>query len=202
MTGNYTINSDGEFVLGNDAVLKYDQQASPTSFTLKKKDGKTVTGTANPKKATNLSADAKKLCRTWVITKTRVSITESIKANADFTGCNLGEIADFARNQGIEIKKDLSGISLLSITLTPMGSAIIQYSNKQMDVADCDLSAVDKGNLKYAWHDESAMGYEFTNGSANVSFQGENCLLSVSSDFTKDSKKYGVSVIFVLAEKK
>ena len=83
-----------------------------------------------------------------------------------------------------------------------MGSAIIQYSNNQMDVADCDLSAVDKGTLKYAWHDASAVGYELANGSASVSFQGDNCLLSLASDFTKDSKKYGVSVIFVLAEKK
>ena len=200
--GNYTVDSDGQFILGKDAVLTYEQTGSPVTFTLKKNDGKTISGKATPNRNTSTSGDVKKLCKTWVINKTRVSITDGAKANADFTGCNLGEIAEFARNQGIEIKKDFNGISITSITVMPTGSVIILYSTGRMDVADCDFSKVDKGTLKFSWHDESALGYELANGNADIAFQGDYCLLTVASDFTKDSKKYAVSVTFVLAEKK
>lgn len=201
-TGDYTINSDGEYVLGQDATLTFSQKGSPVDFTLKKKDGKVITGKADPVKSKYTSTNAVKLCRTWTITKTRISITDGATANADFTGCNLGEIEEFARKQGIGIKKDLTGISVSSITLTPSGTAIVLYSTGAFDIAYCDLTAIEKGQLKYSWPDASSMGYEFTSGTGTVDFQGENCILSVDSKFVKDSKKYAVAVKFVLAEKK
>ena len=143
-----------------------------------------------------------KLCRTWVITKTRVSISGSVKANADFTGCDLGEIADFARKQGIEVKRDLSGIKIESITVAPSGEATVKYSSGNPDVADCDFSSLDKGVLKYAWKEATALGYEIANGTAKVEFEDEYCLLTLKSSFEKDSKNYDLSVIFVMTEKK
>ena len=71
-----------------------------------------------------------------------------------------------------------------------------------MDVADCDMSAVDKGSVKFKWHDVSALGYELTGGTASVAFKDDKCALTVGSEFTKDSKKYTLSVVFTLAEKK
>ena len=138
----------------------------------------------------------------WLTAKTRVSISGSVKANADFTGCDLGEIADFARNQGMEIKKDFSGIKVESITFASSGESTVNFSSGQSDVADCDFSSLDKGILKYAWKEASALGYEIANGNSKVEFNGDNCVLTLQSAFEKDSKKYDVSVIFVMAEKK
>ena len=200
-TGDYTI-SDNKYVLGNDATLTFSQTGSPVTFTLKKNDGKEISGSANPVKNTKMTDNVKKLCRTWTITRTQISVSGSINASAKFDGCNLEEISDFARNQGMEIKKDFKGISINTITVMPTGSAIIAYSTGKIDVAECDFTAIEKGELKYSWKDESALGYELTNGTATVSFKDDKCALSVGAEFTKDEKKYNLSVSFVLEEKK
>ena len=88
-----------------------------------------------------------------------------------------------------------------SITIASSGEATVKYSSVQPDVADCDFSSLDKGILKYAWRDAEALGYEIANGTAKVEFEGDYCLLTLKSDFEKDSKKYDLSVIFVMAEK-
>lgn len=201
-TGDYTIDSDGQFVLGDDGVLTYTQGSATTDFTFKAKDGKEVSGKADVKTPASTSSNLTKLCRTWTITKTRIKITKGATASMDFDGCDLGEIADFVRKQGIEIKKDLKDFKLTSITVTPTGTAMINYSDGSMDVANLDLSAIDKGTLKYSWPDVSALGYEFTNGTGSVKFDGDNCAFSVASSFVKDSKKYDVSVTFAMTEKK
>ena len=200
--GDYTVTSDGRYVLGEDAELTFTSNDSSADFKLGYKSGTTVSGTADIVKNTKSSSNITRLCRSWTVTKTRVSITEGVKANADFNGCNLGEIAEFSRNQGIEIKKDLSGISVSLITLTPNGTAIILYSNGEIDVVSCDFSAIDDGAIKYSWQNVSSMGYEFTGGTGKVRFEGELCVLSLESSFDKDSKKYGLSVTIVMAEKK
>ena len=64
------------------------------------------------------------------------------------------------------------------------------------------MAQVDKKVLKYSWPDNSSMGYEFTNGTGTVDFEGENCLLSVSGSFKKESTVYDVSVTFAMEEKK
>lgn len=162
----------------------------------------TPTTPAEPPKPSELEVAKTKLCRPWVITKTRVSIAGSVKANADFTGCDLGEISDFARNQGMEIKRDLSGIKVESVTIASSGEATVKYSSGQPDIADCDFSSLDKGILKYAWREATALGYEIANGTSKVEFESGHCVLTLQSSFEKDSKKYDVSVIFVMTEKK
>ena len=201
-TGNYTI-ADGQYKLGDVGSLTFTETGSTATFSLKKNDGKVVSGSASVAKNNNPSSKVSTLCKMWTITKTQVKITEALKVNADFTGCNLEEIADFVRKQGVEIKHDFTGISVSSIWVTPSGTIFIFYSNGKIDAANCDLSSFDKdGTIKYSWMDTSAMGYDFTNGTANAAFQGENCVVTVGSDITHNGKNYKVSVILVLAEKK
>jgi len=123
-----------------------------------------------------------------------------VKANADFTGCNLEEISEFARKQGIEIKNDLTGLSIKTLSFSTSGKATINYSDNTSDVANCDYSRLDKGELDFSWEDKATHGYELSNGNgtAKVQYQDVYCVLSIDSKLDKDSKKYDVSVTFVL----
>ena len=106
------------------------------------------------------------------------------------------------QNYAVQIKKDFSGIKVESITFASSGEATVKYSSGQSDVADCDFSSLDKGILKYAWKEATALGYEIANGNSKVEFNGDNCVLTLQSSFEKDSKNYDLSVIFVMTEKK
>ena len=96
----------------------------------------------------------------------------------------------------------MSGIKVESITLATSGEVTVKYNTGQPDLADCDFSSLDKGILNYSWRDATALGYEVANGSAQVEFQDDYCLLRLNSDFTKDSKSYDLAVMLVMAEKK
>ena len=202
-TGDYSINSDGQYVLKNDGTMTLTVSGSTGTFSLKKNDGKTVSGDVKVEKPKATSSTQAKLCHVWTITKTRVSITDGAKANADFSGCDLGEIETFAKNQGIEINRDFTGVKVNTITVYPMGTVLISLSNGVTEVADCDISSVEKdGTMKYSWPGESPMGYTYSSGTAKVSFQNENVIVSVEAKFTKETKNYNLAVTFVMAEKK
>lgn len=202
-TGEYTINSEGNYVLNNDGTLTLKVSGTSATFSLTKKDGKVVSGNATVTKPNAPSSTQSKLCKVWTITKTRVSITDGVKANADFSGCDLGEIEAFAKNQGIEINRDFKDIKVNTLTVTPMGTVLVALSNGVTEVADCDISTVEKdGNIKYKWPDVSPMGYTYSDGTAKATFQGDNVIIAVEAKFTKESKNYNLAVTFVLAEKK
>ncbi|MBQ6253360.1 MAG: hypothetical protein IJK05_01715 [Bacteroidales bacterium] len=201
-TGEYTINSDGNYVLSKDGTLTLTVSGSSATFSLKKNDGTTVTGSATITKPNAPSSTQSKLCKVWTITKTRVSITDGVKANADFSGCDLGEIEDFAKKQGIEINRDFKDVKVNTITVTPMGTVMVALSNGVTEVADCDISTVEKdGEIKYKWPDVSPMGYTYSDGTAKITFQGDNVIMAVEAKFTKESKNYTLAVTFVLAVK-
>jgi len=195
--GKYTV-SGNTYTLSGYGTVTLEGSGSSLKFTVNKSSGENYTGTGSSKTGST-SSIGDKLFRTWTISKTRVSISDGVKANADFNGCNLGEIANFIANQGISIsdKESLQGVSVTSVTLTSAGSYILAYSNNRTDVGTCNYSSLSSGSFTYSW-DSSTMGYSFENGKGSVAFENGMCLLTLNADIKNSSKTYKTSVVFVM----
>lgn len=200
--GGYKITGEGKYSFDNGSSLEVTPVRAAVSFTLKLRSGEEYSGTASVQPASSSSSDiASNLFRTWSVTKTRVSVTDGVKANADFTGCNLGEIADFLRAQSLDIQDDLKGLSVSEITVTASGSFVIKYSDGTVDVAHCQLSSIASGAFSYSWESQD-MGFSFENGNGSVAFEKSYCILSLGATVKSGSRDCVVSLQLVMAEKK
>lgn len=134
------------------------------------------------------------LYRGWTIDKTRVTVRGWTTASADFTGCNLYEIAQFIRNNGHDAPDDIApGLELRSISFTGTEKMLFAYSDGTGDASEFKYNG---SSFSYRWDDDK-MGFTFLPKQATVEYMDGKCILSISSDIQDSTTS--ASVTFVLS---
>lgn len=171
-TGKYSVSGD-VYTLGNFGTLQFSNTASgevDLTYTI---GGTTETVKAKLTKATTTGD----IYRSWMVSKTRVSITTGSTASVEFVGCNFKDIVDFFRTNGYKIEDEIPASHILhTVSVTAAGSLLLVYADGDIDLGTCVISG---STMKYNWN-EPKMGYSFETGNATFEFEGNRCILSLN----------------------
>lgn len=194
-SGSYTVSAAVVSLsdLGTMSIETLSGKAT-CSLTL---NGKTYSGEGKVQSPPSASSSASELFKTWPITKTRISVSEGIKINADLAGCDLGELARLLRGVGVKIDDSLAGVKIESVEFT-WGSMLLHCSNGHNYSAYCkyDNYAQDK-TFQFSLSDFLS-GFSGGDGTARVQFTGGLCVLTLEMSFSRGQKHYKGSITFVL----
>lgn len=172
-TGTYTVSGD-VYSLGSFGTLQFSNTASgevDLTYTI---GGTTETVKAKLTKATTTGD----IYRSWMVSKTRVSITSGSTVSVEFTGCNFKDIADFFRKNGYVIEDDIpASHTLHTVSVTAAGSLLLVYADGDIDLGSCVISG---NSLTYLWNEDD-MGYSFETGKASYTFEDGRCILSLDA---------------------
>ena len=172
-SGSYSVSGD-VYTLAGFGTLQFSNTASgevDLTYTI---GGTTETVKARLTKATTTGD----IYRSWLVSKTRVSITSGSTVSVEFTGCNFKDIADFFRNNGYVIEDEIPAAHTLhTVSVTAAGSLILVYADGDIDLGSCVISG---GSLSYLWNEED-MGYSFETGKASYTFEDGRCILSLDA---------------------
>lgn len=150
------------------------------------------------------------LCRNWKIGQYRYQITKGTKlvgmswqTSEDGT-CDLLHLIHDAKKHDININENLGDKQILSgITFSAYGTFLISYKGTESnDVGDWSWvgepdASTREGSFTYYWYDND-MGNDLLGGVASVTFNGEQCDLSLNG---KVGKKNDFQVCFRLVHK-
>lgn len=187
-SGTYTVQGQ-TYSLQGFGTLEFDNgKAGDVSVKV------TTPGGAQTVSATfRKASESNPLYRTWTIEKTRVNIHAWVNASADFPGCNLHDIAKFARDNGHDAPADFApGFAVKSITFTGTNTVFLVYTDNTLDLCEFSLSG---NTVTYSW-DNDKVKFTFVSSKAQVEYADGKCLLSVDTKIKNSTTS--VSATFVL----
>lgn len=186
-TGRYTV-SGNEYKLAGYGTLSFDNsQAGMVTLTLKP-DGKSaevVKAKLDKPVGTNAAF------RTWNVEKTRITAQGWVTVSAEFTGCNLKEIADFLRANSHKAPEDVADRSVKTITLTGTERMILGYSDGSADLNKFSLN----GNVLTYTFSNGLMGFTFETDRAVIEYENGKCLLSIDGRIRNSTTSGSVSFV-------
>lgn len=195
-TGTFISDTTAVVLLSGYASTTVSVSGSKATIGFRKGSGKKVTGEAKVVKAPSTDL-IKKISKTWSITKTRVSIADGLKVNADLNGGDLGELATILSSLGVK-GMDMDGLVISDIVITRSGSVLLRRSDGVNYLADCDFSKIEStGKFTFSL-DNFPIGFSGGEGEGSVTFQGDLCILTMTLQFGRKDKNYKGSLTFVL----
>lgn len=159
--------------------------------------GQPVTGEGTVKRPASSSEGAKDLFKAWTINKTRISVSEGIKINADLVGCDLGELAKLLEGLGVEVGDSLNGIRIETVSFT-WGSMILHRSDGVNYEAYCNYDGYADTHVFAFELSDFLSGFSGGTGKATVKFSSGLCMLTLEMSFSRGDKNYKGSITFVL----
>lgn len=189
-SGKYTVDGD-DYVLNGVGTLRFNHSASGTvSVSFTSADGE---DTQQFQADFIKPATTNKAFRTWNIDKTRITVKGWTVVSADFTGCNLAEIAEFLYNNGNKAPEEVPNRSISTLSLTGTERMILAYNDGSAELSEFSLN----GNvLTYAWNARPA-GFTFVTDKAVIEYMDGKCLMTI--DGTIENSTTSGSVTFVLS---
>lgn len=140
---------------------------------------------------------AEALFKGWTITKTRISVTEGIKINADLVGCDMDELARILKGLGVKVNESMAGIRIQDVVIT-WGTILFRRSDGYNYSATCKYDGyAENASFQFTLTDFIA-GFSGGEGIGRVKFSGDLCLLTLEMEFARGEKKYKGSITFVL----
>lgn len=159
--------------------------------------GQPVTGEGTVKRPASSSEGAKDLFKAWTINKTRISVSEGIKINADLVGCDLGELAKLLEGLGVEVGDSLNGIRIETVSFT-WGLMILHRSDGENYEAYCNYDGYADTHVFAFELSDFLSGFSGGTGKATVKFSSGLCMLTLEMSFSRGDKNYKGSITFVL----
>ena len=157
-----------------------------------------LTGSAAIKRAPSKTL-INKFARSWVLDKTRISLSEGLKINADLNGGDLGALAEMLAKMNVKVD-DLVGLKILDIIVTRSGSLMLRCSDGSVYLMSCDFTDFeDTQTFPFALTD-FLTGYSGGTGTGKVTFQPDSdiCVLVLELSFSRKDKTYKGSLTFVM----
>lgn len=180
--------------LGTVSIVTLSGKATCT-FT--SESGKASTGEGSVQSPSGSSSGAAELFKAWPITKTRISVSEGIKINADLVGCDLGELAKLLEGLGVKVGDSLNGVKIENVEFT-WGSMLLHCSNGHNYSAYCNYDGyADTRTFGFSLSDFLS-GFSGGDGKATVKFSSGVCMLTLEMQFARGEKNYKGSITFVL----
>lgn len=141
----------------------------------------------------------KELCATWKVKKTRLRLEGDVTGAADFNGCNLHEILEYAKKRGGNISQEFDVDKVVTdIKFTSWGTFEINYKDGKPDVGTWSWQNRSNGTLTYRWNDPSNMGNDFENGTATFDQRAGSYCLTLGADIRYENKNYNASISLYL----
>ncbi|MCR5709103.1 MAG: Ig-like domain-containing protein [Bacteroidales bacterium] len=196
-TGTFISDTTAVVLLSGYASTTVSVSGSKATIGFRTGSGKRITGQGTVAKAPSTDL-IKKISRTWSIQKTRVSISDGLKVNADLNGGNLGELASILSSLGVS-GMDMDGLEISDIIITRSGSVLLRRSDGVNYLAFCDFTNIEKTGAFTFTLDNFPVSFSGGVGEGNVKFQGDLCLLTMNLQFGRKDKNYKGSLIFVLS---
>lgn len=180
--------------LGTVAIVLFNGKATGT---FQFPDGRSFTTEGSIQWPSASTSGAVELFKTWPITKTRISVSEGIKINADLNGCDLGELAKLLEGLGVKVGDSLTGVKIETVEFT-WGSMILHCSNGHNYEAYCNYDGYE-GTRTFGFSlSDFLSGFSGGDGKATVKFSSGVCMLTLEMSFARGDKNYKGSITFVL----
>ena len=205
LTGTYT-GSDHHFLLKDLGDLQIINARAATELILTLPDGTVIRMLANVDHDTLTGSFADNLCRTWKPKETLIQVMgdelpTSLGVGRVFPGCDPGAIAEYLKENGLEITEDLSPYKVKTITLTAKGTVKIVFEGVEPFVGEWDPDLA-TGEVTYECGDDYntyEVISEYGTGKGSLSFNNKDELLLVlDAVITTKSKKYAAKLTLTL----
>ena len=189
--------SGGVIALKDLGTMKIETLSGKATCSLTLADGHSYDGEGSVQSPPSAASSASELIKAWSITKTRISVSEGIKINADLNGCDLGELANLLSGLGVKVDDSLKGVKIETVEFT-WGSMLLRCSNGHIYAATCNYAGYAE-NKTFAFSlTDFLSGFSGGDGKASVKFNGGLCLLTLEMSFARGEKNYKGSITFVL----
>lgn len=187
-SGSYTVSGDSYSLAGFGTIAFDNGSAGDVILSVDPDGAPAYTASATLRKA----SDTNRAYRGWTVDKTRVSVRSWIPVSADFTGCNLYEIAGFLRENGHDAPDDLApGLRLATVSFTGTETIIFSYSDGTADVGEFSLTG---SNFTYGWNGSSRK-FTFLTDQAQIEYMDGKCILTISARIENSSTSGTVSFV-------
>lgn len=196
--GTYSVPEQGTYTLnGYGSVRRETTKGEDTEqVTFTPTDGEPVTLPCT----VTLPESQDQLFRQWRVASTRIIIYGNTTVGADFNGCDLQQISQFLKDNGIIDKYDFQDGQVVSVVdISALGEINILYENGNVDHAALTRFAI--YSLDYVWSGEQG-AFGIQDGTASVSYEDDICIFEMNGKVIHNGKTTEVSVTWTLKEKK
>ena len=186
LTGKFSIDSNGTYVLNGFAHIAVTVSGTKYSITISPVDGSGSVDVDVVKLDDVATSELTGyLCRTWTIENTRLrgTVGSGVNVARDFPGtCDINALIDYANDKGANIKDKVEANTVVDgITFTSAGTYLINYANGKKDVGTWKWTSqsTGMGMISYSWNSDD-MGTSLDSGRGTVEFTGGNkCKLTL-----------------------
>lgn len=191
----YTIYIDGKKMCD---ITVSNKNGTTTNAKIEFENGSAFEVTARLAQRLTDSA-TKELCATWKVKKTRLRLEGDVTGAADFNGCNLHEILEYAKKRGGNISQEFDVNKIVTdIKFTSWGTFEINYKDGKPDVGTWTWQNRTNGAITYHWNDPYNMGNDFENGTATFDQRAGSYCLTLGADVKYENKNYNASISLYL----
>lgn len=195
-TGEYTAIQQTYVLTDWGKVVSKGVKASETvTLEITPAGGETVTVTAT----VNTPSSVNDLFRTWTVKNTRIRAEGKHAVTADFSGCNVNEIAELLNNNDIKIGDVPAGRKVLWLDVSAFGKLTAKFQSGEAAVGSITLQTESIG--KYKWEDPD-LAILFEEGNVSVDYDGSTCLLSLVSTYKDAAGETTITMTMAMQEYK
>ncbi len=173
-------------------------------------NGETVTGGVTvPEKQEGTGIE--QLCRTWVVEETSITIKGGSFSSAGigrtFQGCNVDAIAEYAKENGVNITEQIVGYNVKSISYTATGTFLIDFESAEdfkgewkLGGFKADANGVLTSSFDYELDYELGNSIINANASGNIVIKDPKCVVTINGAISSGSTTYTTAIEFVLKD--
>lgn len=205
----YTYNGN-VFTITEFGTVTVTTSGSNTTATVTGSDGKPVSEPVTvPEKQEGTGIEA--LCRTWVVEETSITIKGGSFSSAGigrtFQGCNVDAIAEYAKENGVNITEQIVGYNVKSISYTATGTFLIDFETAEdfkgewkLGGFKADANGVLTSSFDYELDYELGNSIINANASGNIVIKDPKCVVTINGAISSGSTTYTTAIEFVLKD--
>lgn len=205
----YTYNGN-VFTITEFGTVTVTTSGSNTTATVTGSDGKPVSEPVTvPEKQDGTGIEA--LCRTWVVEETSITIKGGSFSSAGigrtFQGCNVDAIAEYAKENGVNITEQIVGYKVKSISYTATGTFLIDFESAEdfkgewkLGGFKADANGVFTSSFDYELDYELGNSIINANATGNIVIKDPKCVVTINGAISSGSTTYTTAIEFVLKD--
>jgi|GEM_PF-6707006 len=205
----YTYNGN-VFTITEFGTVTVTTSGSNTTATVTGSDGKPVSEPVTvPEKQEGTGIE--QLCRAWVVEETSITIKGGSFSSAGigrtFKGCNVDAIAEYAKENGVNITEQIVGYNVKSISYTATGTFLIDFESAEdfkgewkLGGFKADANGVLTSSFDYELDYELGNSIINANATGNIVIKDPKCTVTINGEITNGSTKYTTAIEFVLKD--